>query len=129
MDNKLIEQSPLAEKKPEPSGSWLWKNLKPFGCILCLVCLAAFMFFCLSSGPEAIPGYEPEQTQQYYLEHPEELAQEIKTNVQPHLEQLLDCYVENGKVVVVLSEEGFTTARATILKYFDEENLKIIPKN
>ena len=129
MDNKLIEQSPLAEKKVENSGSWLWKNLKPFGCVLCLVCLAAFMFFCFFSGPEVIPGYEPAQTQEYYLEKPEALAQEIKTNVQPHLEQLLDCYVEGDLVVLVISEEGFTTARATILKYFDEGNLKIIPKN
>ena len=129
MDEKLIEQSPLAEKKPETSGSWLWKNLKPFGCILCLVCLAAFMYFCFASGPKGIPDYEPAQTQEYYLEHPEELASEIKANVQPRLEAVLDCYAEDGQVVIVLSEAEFTTARATILKYFDEENLKFVPKN
>lgn len=129
MDERLIEQSPLAEKKPETSGSWLWKNLKPFGCILCLVCLAAFLFFCLSSGPEKIEGYEPAQTQQYYLEHPEELAQEIKTNIQPHLEELLDCYVREGKVVLEINSDEFISTRAVILQYFNEGNIEFISIN
>lgn len=128
MENREIE-SPLVEKKPEPSGSWLWKTLKPFGCILCLVCLAVFLFFCFATGPKPIPGYEPLQSQEYYLEHPEELAQEIKTNLQPHLEHLLDCYVEGDKVVVVVSEEQFTVVRAAVLRYFDGGNIEFLPKN
>ena len=38
-DRDELERSPLLEKKVERSGEYLWRVLKPAGCILVLVIL------------------------------------------------------------------------------------------
>lgn len=128
MENREIE-SPLAEKKPETSSSWLWKNLKPFGCVLCLVCMAAMLFLCFNSGADPIPGYEPPQSREFYLENPEELAAEINANVAPALEYLLECYAEGDKVVVVIDNDHFAVTRSAVLRYFDGGNIEFSTEN
>ena len=59
MSERLPDNASEPVKKPEPSSQWLWKNLKPFGCILCLVIMVAAIVICLTAGRDPIPGYEP----------------------------------------------------------------------
>lgn len=123
MENREID-SPLVEKRPENSGSWLWKNLKPFGCILCLVCMAAMLIVCFSSGMEDVPGYERPESREFYLSHPQELAGEIINGLAPELEHIIDCQVDGDKVTVFIEQGHLVSTRSVILKYFDEENLE-----
>ena len=125
MDEHEID-SPLVEKKPDTSGQWLWKNLKPFGCVLCLVCLAAMLLMCFSSGPEPIEGYSVPESMEYYAADLEALAAELEQNVLPHVEGALGCRVAEGKVEVRVDGERFVSARSAILQYFDEDLLQFV---
>lgn len=63
-DEKEID-SPLLEKKPERSGEFLFRVLKPFGCALVLVLFVLFMIFCLTyRNDPAAPAEPPAQTEQ-----------------------------------------------------------------
>ena len=58
--------SPLLEKKPERSGEYLWRVLKPAGCILVLVILVLYLIFCFTykHDPLADATPAPAQTEQ-----------------------------------------------------------------
>lgn len=125
MDEREID-SPLVEKKPENSGQWLWKNLKPFGCVLCLVCLAGMLLMCFGSGPKPIEGYEVPESMEYYAVDLDALATELESKVLPHVEGALGCRVAGDRVEVSLDPERFVSARSAILQYFDEELLEFV---
>ena len=114
------------EKKPVQSGQWLWKNLKPFGCILCLVIMVLTVVICLTAGRDPIPGYEPPFESGYYAQNAEELAAELEENVFPQLEGVLGWETSGGKVFVTLAEENFAANRSAILRYFDAELFEFI---
>ncbi len=59
-------ESPLLEKKPERSGEYLWRVLKPAGCILVLVILVLYLIFCFTyqNDPLAEATPAPQQTEQ-----------------------------------------------------------------
>ena len=65
MDYRDEIDSPLPERKPERSGEYLWRVLKPAGCILVLVILVLYLVFCFTyrSVPEESPA-PPQQTEQ-----------------------------------------------------------------
>ena len=56
--------SPLREKKPERSGEYLWRVLKPAGCILVLVILVLYFIMCFTykNDPLAPAAQQTEQT-------------------------------------------------------------------
>lgn len=58
--------SPLLEKKPERSGEYLWRVLKPAGCILVLVILVFYLIFCFTYRNDPLAGASdaPQQTEQ-----------------------------------------------------------------
>ncbi len=58
--------SPLREKKPERSGEYLWRVLKPAGCILVLVILVLYFIMCFTykNDPLADQATPPTQTEQ-----------------------------------------------------------------
>ncbi len=114
------------EKKPMQSGQWLWKNLKPFGCILCLVIMVLTVAICLTSGRNPIPGYEPPFESEYYAQHTEELTAELEENVFPHLEGILFWENDDGIITVTLAEESFAASRSAILRYFDAELFEFV---
>ena len=114
---KLPERQP--EKKPEQSGQWLWKNLKPFGCILCLVLMVAMILVCLTAGTDPIPGYEPPESNEYYAENHAELMAELEEKVFPNLEGVISCYEFGERVKVVIEHEHFAQTRSAIGRYFD----------
>lgn len=118
--------TPSPEKKPEQSGQWLWKNLKPFGCILCLVLMVAMIAVCFTAGTDPIPGYEPAMDEEYYAENIDELIAELEANVFPHVEGVLGCEAVDGKVAVTIAEGSFAVTRSAIIQYFDIELFEFI---
>ena len=58
----------LLEKKTERSGEYLWRVLKPAGCILVLVIFVLYLIFCFTYGhdpaADAAPTPTPAQTEQ-----------------------------------------------------------------
>ena len=114
------------EKKSDQSGQWLWKNLKPFGCILCLVLMVAMIAICLTAGGDPIPGYEPPHDENYYAENPAALEAELEANVLPHLEGIVDCEIADGRVCLHIEEAVFAKSRSAVIQYFDVELFEFI---
>ena len=58
--------SPLLEKKPERSGEYLFRVLKPFGCILVLLILVLYLIVCFTykNVPAEDADGTPQQTEQ-----------------------------------------------------------------
>ena len=121
---KLPEHSP--EKKPQQSGQWIWKNLKPFGCILCLVIMVAVIAVCLTAGKDPIPGYEPPCAVEYYAAEPEALAEELESNVLTHLEGVKSCEVVEGRVRLTLAKESFAATRSAVGQYFGFDIIEFV---
>ncbi len=68
MPDKDEIDSPLLQKKPERSGEYLWRVLKPAGCILVLLILVLYLIFCFTYkndplADEAPTAQQTEQTQ------------------------------------------------------------------
>jgi len=57
-DYKNEAESPLAEQKRESSGEYLFRVLKPAGCVLVLVLFVLYFVFCFTykSDPADAPG-------------------------------------------------------------------------
>lgn len=66
MPDKDEIESPLLEKKTERSGEYLWRVLKPAGCIIVLVILVMYLIFCFTykHDPLADAADAPQQTEQ-----------------------------------------------------------------
>ena len=63
-DRSEIE-SPLVERKPERSGEYLWRVLKPAGCILVVVILVLYLIFCFTYKHDPLAeATQPPQTEQ-----------------------------------------------------------------
>ena len=56
-DERDVE-SPLREKKKETSGEYLWRVLKPAGCIVVLLLFVVYLVFCFTykSDPAKAPN-------------------------------------------------------------------------
>ena len=54
-EEKEIE-SPLREKKKETSGEYIWRVLKPAGCILVLILFILYFVVCFTAKPPAEPS-------------------------------------------------------------------------
>ena len=121
---KLPDHAP--EQKPQQSGQWLWKNLKPFGCVLCLVLMVAMIAICLSAGRDPIPGYEPPQDSEYYAANPGELEAELEANVLPHLEGIVDCEAGEDRVCITIDEAVFAKSRSAVIQYYDVDLFEFI---
>ena len=68
MQDREEIDSPLLEKKTERSGEFLWRVLKPAGCILVLVIFILYMIFCFTyrndpAGDAAPTQQQTEQTE------------------------------------------------------------------
>ena len=65
MPDKDEIDSPLLQKKPERSGEYLWRVLKPAGCILVLLILVLYLIFCFTYKNDPLAGEAPAaQTEQ-----------------------------------------------------------------
>ena len=63
-DEKDVD-SPLREKKKETSGEYLWRVLKPAGCVVVLLIFIVYLVFCFTykSDPAQAPNPPAQQTQ------------------------------------------------------------------
>lgn len=115
------------EKKPrETSGQWLWKTLRPAGCVLVLAMAVLMVAYCLTQGRAPIRGYTPPHTTEYYASHPDELLKELEQNVLPEIGGAESCELEDGRVRLTFRYEDFVYARSVLLRYFDESLLDLV---
>lgn len=110
----------------ENTGFEFVKKLRPFGCVLVIICFIGFLAVCFTSGNVAeIPGYTPMHDAQYYAKNPAELVLELERDVLPNLSGVVSCSQSEGRAEVVLEKGSFFATRSTLLKYFDESLLDI----
>ena len=57
-DEEKSTESPLREKKKETSGEYLWRVLKPAGCVFVLLLFVVYLVFCFTykSDPAKAPN-------------------------------------------------------------------------
>jgi hypothetical protein len=92
------------------AGQEFVKKIGAAGCILFLVLAILVAAVCVTAGKDPIPGYEAE----------------LEANVFPRLEGVMDSYVEDGRLVVVISRDNFAVSRAAILRYFDKSLFEFV---
>ena len=126
MNERLPDTLPEERKSPERNGVWLWKNLKPFGCILCLGLMVLMLIICFTAGRDPIPDYAAPMDTAYYAANLGELEKELENNVLPHLEGIVSCELSEGKVVITIEEHTFAATRAAVLRYFDSQLFEFI---
>lgn len=129
MDGMQEKLSDRERGKPRQSnGEWLFKTLKPAGCVFVLLLGALALVMCFTAGREPIKGYAPPQDAQYYAAHPDELAAELAEKVLPRLDAGTQCAVSvaDGRVRVEIPAQRFAVTRSAILRYFDGELLELV---
>ena len=60
-DDRVRDESPLSEKK-ETSGEYLFRVLKPAGCLIVLVVLVLFFVTCFTHKSDPVKDYTPPQS-------------------------------------------------------------------
>ena len=106
------------------SGQWLWKTLRPAGCLLVLAMMVAAIVICFTYGADPIPGYEPPRSMAEYAEDPAALCQELEEHVLPALDGEAQVLVEEDHVVVIPSPDSYAVIRSGVLRYFDPSLLE-----
>lgn len=114
------------EKEKLSNGQWLWKTLKPAGCIFVLLLAVVALVLCFTAGSDPIKGYAPPESGEYYAAHLDELKTELEENVFPNLEGVTGCEVSGSKVAVSIEYDSFSVTRSALLHYFDSELLELI---
>ena len=114
------------EPKGYETGQSFVKKIGAFGMAAFLIVFIGYLIVTFFSGSRtALDDYTPPESNEYYAEHLDELAAEIKTNVEPILDGIEDAYVDDGKVVVEIEDEDFFTVRTALLKKFDDNLLEL----
>ncbi|MBP3654319.1 MAG: hypothetical protein J6J04_02670 [Oscillospiraceae bacterium] len=118
MEFEPSEQIP--EKELNPGKEWA-QRLGVFGGIAVLLFSLVFVLTMLSSGPDKIEGYAPPQTDEYYVQHLDELQSELTENVFPYVEGVQSCEEANGKLVIGIRSKYYIETRAVIIDLFDRD--------
>jgi len=96
------------------------KKLRPLGCAIVLLCFVSLLVVCFSSGREALPGYAPPESMDYYARNLPALRAELEENVLPRLEGTAGAEVADGRVAVTVDRAHFTAVRSALLDHFDQ---------
>lgn len=116
------EQEEVKRTDGRDTGKIFVSKIGMVGCVMFLIMLVGFLLVCFLSGSKSpIEGYEPPYESEYYIENPEELALEINENIMPQFESIIECYYEDGKVVIITEEAEYFAVRSALLDYFNEE--------
>lgn len=119
------QEAPRLGKEKLNSRDYLWKTLRPAGCVLVLLLGVMAVYLCFTAGRDPIPGYQPPESTEYYAAHPEELLRELEENVFPRVDGVLAAETEAGAVAVTIAQEHFVVTRSALLRYFDESLLTL----
>ena len=119
------ELSESGEVQRLTSGEWLWKTLRPAGCVLVLALAVGFFLICFTQGADPLPGYTPPENEDYYSTHLQELALEIQDTVLPGLQRQAQVSAGETKVLVLTSKNDYPAVRSALLHYFDKNLLDI----
>jgi hypothetical protein len=126
MPDILPDRPTETTERPQSNGQWLWKTLKPAGCVFVLVMAVIALIICFTSGTDPIKGYKAPQSTEYYAQHLDELCQELTENVLPQLEGEATARVQGNKVAVEIDHAHFVVTRSALLRYFDESLLELV---
>ena len=121
MDENRID-SPLVEKK-ELSGEYLFRVLKPAGCVAVLVIMVLVLIICFTHKSDPVLDYSPHQSPEYYESHPGDLVSELRAGLLPYFPGA-DCREEGGVVVVSAPEKYMDSLKNALSLHFGEELFK-----
>ena len=114
------------ETKGYETGQAFVKKIGTFGIVAFMIIFVGYFIVTFFFGSHtALDDYTPPQTNEYYAQHIDELAEEISTGIAPLLDGIEECRVEDGRVIVVTSSERFPSVRTALLKVFDESLIDV----
>ena len=119
-------QEKRADAPQMNSREWLWKTLKPAGCVFVLILAVLMILTCFSAGKDPIKGYAPPESGEYYAGHLDELKAELEARVFPALEGVEACRVTGDTLTVEMAHDRFVVNRSALLRYFDEELFTLV---
>ena len=122
-----MDEKPIEEQK-DSAGQDFVKKIGPAGCILFLALAVLVTALCFTAGKDPIKGYEAPQNTEYYVNHLDELADELNENVLPYLEAPSAAAVTGSTVTVTVDADSFVPTRAAVLRYYDESLLSFETK-
>lgn len=111
------------QRIPEPkqtAGQDFLKRIGPAGCVLFLALFVLVTAICLTAGRDPVPGYEAPHETEYYVNHLDELADELNEHFLPQLETPAQAAVAGGTVTITVQDDTFVVVRSAVLHYFDE---------
>jgi len=111
------------EERKDSAGQDFVRKIGPAGCILFLGLAVLVTLLCFTAGRDPVPGYESPQTAMYYVNHLDELAEELNTAVLPYLDDPAAAAVTGDKVTVTVDAASFVPVRSAVLRYFEEDLL------
>lgn len=102
------------------------KKIRPVGCALFLILAILTVAVCLTAGSDPIKGYEAPQDTEYYAQNLLELQLELKANVFPKLEGVLDSRIDGEVLRIEIDSSYFAVTRSAILRYFDDSLFALV---
>lgn len=119
MDEERLPERPAEDKSKQNSRDYLWRVLKPGGCVLVLVLMAVLLIFCFTHKSDPVSDYAPAQSAEYYSAHPGELAGELTERLLVYFPGAR-CQAEGGHVVISAGAETLERLKPVLIGHFDE---------
>lgn len=102
------------------TGQAFVNKVGPVVCALILIMFITVTVILFTARGVAVPGYTPGNTSEYYADHLDELAAELRDNMLPLLDAGgVTVSVENGKIVFTGGEKEAAAAKLGALHYYD----------
>lgn len=104
------------------TGSQFAKRLRPAGCVAVLVLAVVATALLFTARGTPVEGYAPAESAEYYREHPEALAGEIRERILPKIDaEGVELTLSEGVIRVSGPKGALHNARLAIIHYFDED--------
>lgn len=119
MDEERLPVHEPEDKTKQPSGEYLWRVLKPGGCVLVLVLMVVLLVFCFTQKGDPVSAYAPARSAEYYAAHSEELAAELEENLLKFFPGA-ECREADGLVTVTADTDTLERLKSVLAEHFDE---------